>query len=436
MVFCGIFPTDGQPVPDLRDALDKLQLNDAPSPSSPRLRGARLRLPLRLPRPAAHGDRPGAPRARVQPRPHHHRAQRRLQASTTDGERCIFVREPGSRLPDPMKIEHRGAFFTVHHPRDPDDYVGAVIKLCQERRGEQKAIQYASAERVIITYELPLAEVLFDFFDKLKSDHARLRLDGLRAAGLPRERAREARHADQRREGRRPVDHRAPDKAYHAAAARGEAEGIDPPQQFEVAIQAAIGGKIIARETVRKALRKDVTRQVLRRRHQPQAQAAREAERGQEAHEVGRRRRDARRDPAGRLRERPAARSARSRSSGPWCSRTRPRRRRGARGSRRRRGSRDAGVSSPVAARSAPGVASQPRRGAPRRILSPSFSSLLSERGLRLRADRSSCARSALLLRRCRACAGRVRPRPARAPPRGARRGPRPRPPRGAGACW
>ena len=77
MVFCGLYPVDGDEFADLREALEKLRLNDSSFTYEPETLGrARLRLPLRLPRPAAHGDRPRAPRARVRPRPHRHRARR------------------------------------------------------------------------------------------------------------------------------------------------------------------------------------------------------------------------------------------------------------------------------------------------------------------------------------------------------------------------
>jgi GTP-binding protein LepA len=176
---------------------------------------------------------------------------------TTDGEMQLV--ENPSRLPDPVKIDHIDEPFFKVSIHVPSDYVGAVLKLCEERRGEQKAIQYASQNRVIIIYELPLSEVLFDFFDRLKSatkGYASMdyELAGYRTNPLVK--------VDMMINGDR-VDalsiivHK--EKAYHVG--RGLAEklrGIVPRQQYEVAIQAAIGGKIIARETV-KAMRNDVT---------------------------------------------------------------------------------------------------------------------------------------------------------------------------------
>ena len=146
--------------------------------------------------------------------------------------------------------------MTIHVP---SEFVGPVLALCQERRGVQKGMQYAAADRVIVTYELPFAEVLFDFHDRLKSisrGYASMDYELLR---LPRGQARQGRHSRERRAPRCSVDHRPQGKSY--LRGRGLAEKLKefvPRQQYEVAIQAAIGGKIIARETV-KALRKDVT---------------------------------------------------------------------------------------------------------------------------------------------------------------------------------
>jgi GTP-binding protein LepA len=155
-----------------------------------------------------------------------------------------------------VKIEEPYFKVSIHVP---SDFVGAVIALCQDRRGEQKAIQYASANRVIIVYEMPLAEVLFDFFDQLKSitrGYASMdyELAGYRENDLVR--------LDMLINGDRvdalsAIVHR--QKSYHIGRALAlKLKNIVPRQQFEVAIQAAIGAKVIARETVR-ALRKDVT---------------------------------------------------------------------------------------------------------------------------------------------------------------------------------
>ncbi|GAB4217505.1 MAG: translation elongation factor 4 [Sandaracinaceae bacterium] len=258
MVFCGIFPTEANQYPQLRDALEKLQLNDSAISWEPETSEA-----------LGFGFRCGFLGLL-----HMDIVQERLEREydldlittapsvvfkvyTTDGE--VQLVENPSRLPDPVKIERIEEPFFKVSIHVPSEYVGAVLRLCEERRGEQKAIQYASQNRVIIVYELPLSEVLFDFFDRLKSatkGYASMdyELAGYRANPLVK--------VDMLINGEK-VDalsvivHK--DKAYHVG--RGLAEklrGIVPRQQYEVAIQAAIGGKIIARETV-KAMRKDVT---------------------------------------------------------------------------------------------------------------------------------------------------------------------------------
>ena len=200
-------------------------------------------------------------------------------------------------------------------------------RSAEERRGTQVALDYVGTNRVDPDYDLPLAEIVFDFYDKLKSltrGYGSLDYEfiGYRAGDLVK--------LDILVNGE-PVDalsHRPPRQgaAPRAASLVEKLKEIDPAAAFEVAIQAAIGAKIIARETI-KALRKNVTRQVLRRRHHAQAQAPREAEGGQEADEAGRQRRDPAggvpRGAQGRLRE--PARGASRRRPRPSSSRRRSR---------------------------------------------------------------------------------------------------------------
>jgi GTP-binding protein LepA len=258
MVFCGIFPTEPSEYPQLREALEKLQLNDSALAWEPETSEA-----------LGFGFRCG-----FLGMLHMDIVQERLEREydldlittapsvvyrvhTTSGE-VVPVENP-SKLPDPVKVDFIEEPFFKVSIHVPAAYVGAVLKLCEERRGEQKAIQYASQDRVIIVYELPLGEVLFDFFDKLKSatkGYASMdyELAGYRTSPLVR--------VDMLINGDKvdalsAIVHR--DKAQYIG--RGLAEklrGIVPRQQYEVAIQAAIGGKVIARETVR-AMRKDVT---------------------------------------------------------------------------------------------------------------------------------------------------------------------------------
>jgi len=258
MVFCGIFPTEANQYPQLRDALEKLQLNDSAISWEPETSEA-----------LGFGFRCGFLGLL-----HMDIVQERLereydldlittapsvvfQVFLTDGSMQLC--ENPSRLPDPVKIEHIEEPFFKVSIHVPSDYVGSVIKLCEERRGEQKAIQYVSTTRVIIIYELPLSEVLFDFFDRLKSATKGYASMDYELAGY---RKNPMVKVDMMINGDR-VDalsiivHK--EKAYHVGKQLAEKlRGIVPRQQYEVAIQAAIGGKIIARETV-KAMRKDVT---------------------------------------------------------------------------------------------------------------------------------------------------------------------------------
>jgi GTP-binding protein LepA len=250
MVFCGVFPTESDQYPDLRDALDKLKLNDAALFFEPESSDA-----------LGFGYRCGFLGLL-----HMEIVQERLEREydldlittapsvvyhvhLSDGT-MIPVENP-SLMPDPSRIERiEEPYFkvSIHVP-----------KLCQERRGEQRELQFAGTERVIIVYSLPLAEVLFDFFDKLKSatrGYASMdyELEGYRENKLVR--------LDMMINGDKvdalsAIVHR--DNAYHVGRTLAlKLKEIVPRQQFEVAIQAAIGTKIIARESVR-AMRKDVT---------------------------------------------------------------------------------------------------------------------------------------------------------------------------------
>jgi GTP-binding protein LepA len=258
MVFAGIFPTDSAQFEDLRDALSKLRLNDAAFVFEPDTSEA-----------LGFGFRCGFLGLL-----HMEIIQERLEREygldliTTapsvvykvykDDGSCVDVENP-AHLPPVQhieRIEEPILKVTIHVP---SNFVGPVLALCEERRGIQKGIQYASADRVIITYELPLGEVLFDFHDRLKSvsrGYASMdyELIGYRPDDLIK--------LDMLVNGD-PLDalsiivHR--EKAYQRGRdLSAKLKEIVPRQQYEVAIQAAIGSKIIARETVR-ALRKDVT---------------------------------------------------------------------------------------------------------------------------------------------------------------------------------
>ncbi|HEY1697523.1 MAG TPA: translation elongation factor 4 [Polyangiaceae bacterium] len=258
MVFAGIYPTDNADYPQLRDAMEKLHLNDAAFSFEPDVSEA-----------LGFGFRCGFLGLL-----HMEIIQERLEREfnldlittapsvvynvyKTDGE-YVRVENP-AKLPPVVHIDRIEEPIVTMNIHVPAEFVGAVLALCQERRGVQKGMQYAAADRVIVTYELPFAEVLFDFHDRLKSisrGYASMdyELLGYRPDTLVR--------VDILVNGD-PLDalsiivHREKSQPRGRALAEKLREFV-PRQQYDVAIQAAIGGKIIARETV-KALRKDVT---------------------------------------------------------------------------------------------------------------------------------------------------------------------------------
>ncbi len=257
MVFCGIYPADGAHYSDLRDALEKLQLNDAALTFEPETSVA-----------LGFGFRCGFLGLL-----HMEILQERLEReynldlittapsvvyhiTKTDGE-MVAVDNP-TNYPDPTLIAKAEEPMTEAHIYSPSEYVGNIMELCQERRGVFKDMKYLDADRVDIHYELPLNEIIYDFFDALKSrtrGYASFdyELIGYQKSNLVK--------LDIMLNGE-VVDALSfiihADKAYGRARKMAEklAEKI-PRQLFEVPIQACIGGRIIARETVR-ALRKDV----------------------------------------------------------------------------------------------------------------------------------------------------------------------------------
>lgn len=258
MVYAGIFPVDTSEYENLRDALYKLSLNDASFTFEPETSTA-----------LGFGFRCGFLGLL-----HMEIVQERLerefslnlittaptviyQAFLRTGEQ-ISIDNP-SKMPDPTRVEHLEEPFIKASIHTPNEYVGSIIKLCEERRGEQIDINYISDRHIVVKYRLPLAEVVFDFFDRLKTisrGYASLDydFDAYRESKLVK--------VDILLNGD-PVDalsiilHR--DSAHNRGRQLCEKmKEIIPRQQFQVAIQAAIGGKIIARETI-SALRKDVT---------------------------------------------------------------------------------------------------------------------------------------------------------------------------------
>ncbi len=258
MVFCGLYPTEPSEYENLKTALEKLQLNDAAFSWEPETSQA-----------LGFGFRCGFLGLL-----HMEIIQERLErefeveliatapsviykVDTTDGK-TLMIDNP-SKLPDAAKIEVLYEPFVRIDIHVPGEYVGNVFKLCEEKRGIQKNLHYLASNRVVITYEMPFAEIVYDFFDKLKS--------GTKGyASMDYE----------------PIDYRASDlvkldimlngevvdalavivhreKSYsYGRALTSKLRRTIPRQLFEVAIQAAIGQKVIARETV-SAFRKNVT---------------------------------------------------------------------------------------------------------------------------------------------------------------------------------
>ena len=257
MVFCGLYPVDGDELPELRDALDKLKLNDASytyEPESSHALGFGFRCGFlgllhmeiireRLEREFGLSLIATAPSVEY-------------RAYLTDG--TVAEVDNPTDLPDTARIDHVDEPMLTATILTPSEYTGTVMELCQSRRGEMQRMEYLSPERVELVYSIPLAEVVVDFFDQLKSrtkGYASLDYEpaGYATANLVR------------------VDlliNHVPVDAFSTIVHRSQAEAygrrmveklreLIPRQLFDVPIQAAIGGRVVARETV-KARRKDV----------------------------------------------------------------------------------------------------------------------------------------------------------------------------------
>ncbi|MDQ3740107.1 MAG: translation elongation factor 4 [Actinomycetota bacterium] len=258
MVFCGLFPIDGEDYPDLRDALEKLELNDAALVWEPEVSdalgfGFRIGflglLHMDIVRERLEREYDLALMATP--------PSVSYELTMTDGSE-LEVHNP-SDMPDPAKIaEIREPYVRASILARKED-IGAIMELCQERRGEHQGMHFLSAERVQLTYDLPLAEIILDFFDQLKSrtrGYASLDYDitGMRASDLVKL---DILLAGDAVDALSMVIHK--EKAYVAGRSLTEKlRAKIPRQQYDVPIQAAIGSHILARETV-KAFRKDVT---------------------------------------------------------------------------------------------------------------------------------------------------------------------------------
>ncbi len=257
MVYCGLYPVETADFDRLRDALEKLSLNDAALAWEPETSVA-----------LGFGFRCGFLGLL-----HMEIIQERLEreyglelvttapsvvyrVTKTDGE-VLEIQNP-SEMPSPGVIEELAEPFVKASIMLPKDFVGPVMELCQDRRGVFVNMEYISTQRVLLTYEMPLSEIIFDFFDRLKSStrgYASLdyELLGYRAADLVRV---DILVANEPLDALSIIVHR--DSAYHRGRAIVERlRKLIPRQMFEIPIQAAIGQRIIARESI-KALRKNV----------------------------------------------------------------------------------------------------------------------------------------------------------------------------------
>jgi GTP-binding protein LepA len=256
MVFAGLFPIDGDEYPTLRDALERLQLNDAALSYEPETSGA-----------LGFGFRCGFLGLL-----HMEIVRERLERefnldliSTAPNVVYTVLMEDGSTVVVTNPSEYpTGKIAEVREPvvratiLTPSDYIGVVMELCQSKRGRLLGMDYLSADRVEMRYTLPLAEIVFDFFDQLKSRTKGYASLDYEATG---EESADLVKVDILLQGETvdalsSIVHR--DSAYnYGVALAGKLKNLIPRQQFEVPIQAAIGARVIARETIR-AIRKDV----------------------------------------------------------------------------------------------------------------------------------------------------------------------------------
>ncbi|WP_036492480.1 MULTISPECIES: translation elongation factor 4 [Nocardioides] len=256
MVYSGLYPIDGDDYPTLRDALERLQLNDAALTFEPETSGA-----------LGFGFRIGF-LGLLHMEITRDRLEREFDLdliSTAPNVVYEVLMEDGSKIVVTNPSEYpEGKIAEVHEPvvkatiLSPSDYIGTIMELCQAKRGNLQGMDYISEDRVEMRYTLPMGDIVFDFFDQLKS-----RTKGYASLDYERagEQAADLVKVDILLQGE-PVDafsaivHR--DAAYgYGVMMAGKLKDLIPRQQFEVPIQAAIGARVIARENIR-AIRKDV----------------------------------------------------------------------------------------------------------------------------------------------------------------------------------
>jgi GTP-binding protein LepA len=258
MVFCGLFPIDTERYEDLRDALDKMGLNDAAlswEPETSDALGFGFRcgflglLHMEIVRERLEREY-GLELLATSPTV-------RYEVHLTDGE-TVEVRSP-TEMPDPGRIESIEEPYIAATIITPSEFVGPVMELCQSRRGTHKGMDYLSPNRVQIRYELPLAEIVLDFFDVLKSStRGYASLDYEPIGNQPSDLVKvDVLLAGDKVDALSVIAHK--DFAYNQGKDLvARLRKTIPRQQFDIPVQAAVGARILARETV-KAVRKDVT---------------------------------------------------------------------------------------------------------------------------------------------------------------------------------
>ena len=258
MVFAGLFPVDNEDYQDLKDALGKLVLNDASVTYEPETSSA-----------LGFGFRTGflglLHMEIIQERLEREFNLNLITTAPSVRYRVRYITGEVIELDNPAKVPDQGKYEAIEEPiitatvHLPQEYVGSIMQLCQERRGVQKGLHYDPGGRVRVIYEMPLAEIVFGFYDRLKTmsrGYASLDYEpaGYREADLIRL---DVLVNGERVDALSIVTHR--DTSYHRGVELcTKMKDVVPRQMFDVAIQAAIGSRVISRTTV-KAIRKDVT---------------------------------------------------------------------------------------------------------------------------------------------------------------------------------
>ncbi|MFZ4578604.1 MAG: translation elongation factor 4, partial [Myxococcota bacterium] len=258
MVYSGIFPVESTEYQNLRDAIEKLALNDSSFSWEPETSGA-----------LGFGFRCGF-LGLLHMEVFQERLEREYDVDLITTAPSVIYRVEKvdgtiMELSNPGDLPVSGDIKIIREPfirctiPTPSEYIGPVVKLCTERRGVQKDMKYMSPKRVVLEYEMPLAEIIFDFFDKLKTvtrGYASLDYEFLEFRAGDLVKLDILLHSEVV-DALSVIVHR--DAAYTKGKALvAKLRKVIPRQQFDVAIQAAVGARIISRETV-KALRKDVT---------------------------------------------------------------------------------------------------------------------------------------------------------------------------------